>query len=185
MGFASENWEFIIHFWCPPLFGFLFFTLLQNKRLMSAFSSLLKGTPITSASYYATVTLDEVRQIFRSDTEFPMPLMEERHRVLNETGKILLEKFGGSFLNCVRKSKNSAQELMSLVVEHFPSYRDVTEFEVSFIGDFRNHNPPRVTFKTHLKNKNVNFEFLFLWIRNSNKVILQSHYFFCLILKID
>ncbi|XP_019064324.1 queuosine salvage protein isoform X2 [Fukomys damarensis] len=59
-----------------------------------------------------------------------MPLMEDRHRVLNEAGRILLEKFGGSFLNCVQKSEKSAQKLMHLVVENFPSYRDVTEFEV-------------------------------------------------------
>ncbi|XP_051689719.1 queuosine 5'-phosphate N-glycosylase/hydrolase isoform X2 [Oryctolagus cuniculus] len=93
--------------------------------------ALDQGIPITSASYYATVTLDEVRHIFRSDTEVSMPMMEERHRILNETGTILLEKFGGSFLNCVRKSENSAQKLVSLVVENFPSYRDVTQFELS------------------------------------------------------
>lgn len=90
-----------------------------------------QGIPITSASYYATVTLDQVRHILRSDTDVPMPLIEDRHRILNETGKILLEKFEGSFLNCVRKSEKSAQKLMHLVVESFPSYRDVTEFEVS------------------------------------------------------
>lgn len=90
-----------------------------------------QGIPITTASYYATVSLDQVRHILRSDTDVPMPLIEERHRILNETGKILLEKFEGSFLNCVRKSEKSAQKLMHLVVENFPSYRDVTEFEVS------------------------------------------------------
>lgn len=93
--------------------------------------ALDEGIPITSASYYATVTLDQVRNILRSDTDVSMPLVEERHRILNETGKILLEKFGGSFLNCVRESENSAQKLMHLVVESFPSYRDVTLFEVS------------------------------------------------------
>uniref|UniRef100_A0A8C6QV15 Queuosine 5'-phosphate N-glycosylase/hydrolase n=1 Tax=Nannospalax galili TaxID=1026970 RepID=A0A8C6QV15_NANGA len=59
-----------------------------------------------------------------------MPLIEERHQILSGTGKILLEKFRGSFLNCVRKSEKSAQKLMHLIVESFPSYRDVTEFEV-------------------------------------------------------
>ncbi|XP_004639453.1 queuosine salvage protein [Octodon degus] len=91
--------------------------------------ALDEGIPITSASYYATVTLDQVRHVFRSDTDVPMPLMEDRHRVLNEAGTILLQKFGGSFLNCVRKSEKSAQKLLQLVVESFPSYRDVTEFE--------------------------------------------------------
>ncbi|XP_023988688.2 queuosine 5'-phosphate N-glycosylase/hydrolase isoform X1 [Physeter macrocephalus] len=95
------------------------------------------GIPVTSASYYATVTLDEVRHILRSDTDVPMPLIEERHRILNETGKILLEKFEGSFLNCVRKSDKSAQKLLHLVVESFPSYRDVTQFEGKRISFYK------------------------------------------------
>uniref|UniRef100_A0A8C5NTX5 Queuosine 5'-phosphate N-glycosylase/hydrolase n=1 Tax=Jaculus jaculus TaxID=51337 RepID=A0A8C5NTX5_JACJA len=95
------------------------------------------GIPITSASYYATVTLDQIRDIFRSDTDDSMPLIEERHRILNETGKILLEKFGGSFLNCVQKSEKSAQKLMHLVVECFPSYRDVTQFEGKRISFYK------------------------------------------------
>ncbi|XP_062969680.1 queuosine 5'-phosphate N-glycosylase/hydrolase-like [Cynocephalus volans] len=66
-----------------------------------------------------------------------MPLTEERHRILNETGKILLEKFGGSFLNCVRKSEKSAQKLIHLVVESFPSYRHVTQFEGKRISFYK------------------------------------------------
>ncbi|NXG33885.1 QSPP protein, partial [Dromaius novaehollandiae] len=87
------------------------------------------GIPITSASYYATMTLEQVKHVFRSDTEAPMPLIEERHRVLNESGTVLLEKFGGSFLTCVKMSKKSAQKLLHLVVENFPSYRDEAMFE--------------------------------------------------------
>ncbi|XP_052013301.1 queuosine salvage protein isoform X3 [Apodemus sylvaticus] len=66
-----------------------------------------------------------------------MPLIEERHRILNETGKILLEKFGGSFLNCVRKSGRSAQNLMHLIVENFPSYRDEAQFEGKRISFYK------------------------------------------------
>ncbi|XP_025944284.1 queuosine 5'-phosphate N-glycosylase/hydrolase isoform X1 [Apteryx mantelli] len=87
------------------------------------------GIPITSALYYATMTLEQVRHVFRSDTEVPMPLIEERHRVLNESGTVLLEKFGGSFLTCVKMSEKSAQKLLRLVVENFPSYRDEAVFE--------------------------------------------------------
>ncbi|XP_060618117.2 queuosine 5'-phosphate N-glycosylase/hydrolase [Anolis sagrei] len=87
------------------------------------------GLPITSASYYATITLEQVKHIFRSDTDVPMPLLEERHRVLNETGTVLLEKFGGSFLTCVKKSEKSAQKLLQLVVENFPCFRDESTFQ--------------------------------------------------------
>ncbi|XP_034630429.1 queuosine salvage protein isoform X1 [Trachemys scripta elegans] len=87
------------------------------------------GIPITSAAYYATMTLEQVRHVFRSDTDVPMPLIEERHRILNETGTILLEKFGGSFVTCVKMSEKSAQKLLRIVVENFPSYRDEATFK--------------------------------------------------------
>lgn len=130
---------------------------------LSVFFFFSQGIPITSASYYATVTLDQVRHIFRSDTDIPMPLIEERHRILNETGNILLEKFEGSFLNCVRKSEKSAQKLMHLIVESFPSYRDVTQFEVScFCWGFGILNYLFIvnsfTPSTPFENKNLNFK---------------------------
>ncbi|XP_038660804.1 queuosine salvage protein isoform X2 [Scyliorhinus canicula] len=58
-----------------------------------------------------------------------MPLIEERLKVLKEAGNILLERFDGSFLNCIKKSENSAQKLLRLVVENFPSYRDEATFQ--------------------------------------------------------
>lgn len=92
---------------------------------------LFEGIPLTSASYFATMTLEQVRHVFRSDTDAPMPLIEERHRVLHETGTVLLEKFGGSFLTCVKKSEKSAQKLLQIIVENFPSFRDEATFQVS------------------------------------------------------
>lgn len=77
------------------------------------------------------MTLDQVKHVFRSDTEVPIPLIEERHRLLNESGTVLLEKFGGSFLTCVKMSEKSAQKLLHLVLQNFPSYRDEAVFEVS------------------------------------------------------
>ncbi|XP_005355348.1 queuosine salvage protein [Microtus ochrogaster] len=137
---AALDWVFVVDslnfsFWaeqeehkCEVRYGGTAYT--GYWALCAAVNRALdQGIPVTSASYYATVTLDQVRDIFRSDTSVPMPLIEERHRILNETGKILLEKFGGSFLNCVQKSEKSAQRLMHLVVEHFPSYRDEAQFE--------------------------------------------------------
>ncbi|XP_051822211.1 queuosine salvage protein [Antechinus flavipes] len=99
--------------------------------------ALDKGIPLTRPSYYATVTLDQLQHILHSDTDVPMPLIEERHQILNETGKILLEKFGGSFLNCVHKSDKSAQKLLSLIVESFPSYRDVAVYQGKRISFYK------------------------------------------------
>ncbi|XP_026949968.1 queuosine 5'-phosphate N-glycosylase/hydrolase isoform X2 [Sagmatias obliquidens] len=145
---AAVNWVFVtdtlnFSFWSESdehrcLVGYGGKTYSGYWSLCAAVNRALdEGIPITSASYYATVTLDEVRHILRSDTDVPMPLIEERHRILNETGKILLEKFEGSFLNCVRKSDKSAQKLLHLVVESFPSYRDVTQFEGKRISFYK------------------------------------------------
>uniref|UniRef100_A0A6I8NXP2 Queuosine 5'-phosphate N-glycosylase/hydrolase n=1 Tax=Ornithorhynchus anatinus TaxID=9258 RepID=A0A6I8NXP2_ORNAN len=99
--------------------------------------ALDEGIPITSASYYASMTLDQVLHVLRSDTDVPMPLIEERHRILNETGRILLDRFGGSFLHCVRQSGLSALRLMQLVVESFPSYRDEAVFQGKRISFYK------------------------------------------------
>ncbi|KFQ67803.1 UPF0553 protein C9orf64, partial [Phaethon lepturus] len=98
---------------------------------------LSEGIPITSASYFATMTLDQVKHVFRSDTEVPIPLIEDRHRVLNESGTVLLEKFGGSFLTCVKKSQRSAQKLLRLILENFPSYRDEAVFEKKKVSFYK------------------------------------------------
>lgn len=145
---AAVNWVFV-----ADTLNFSFWAEQDSRKCLVAYKgkaysgywalcaaihrALDEGIPITSASYYATVTLDQVRHVLRSDTDVPMPLIEERHRILNETGKILLEKFGGSFLNCVKKSGKSAQKLMHLVVENFPSYRDVAEFEGNKIAFYK------------------------------------------------
>ncbi|XP_008567276.1 PREDICTED: UPF0553 protein C9orf64 homolog, partial [Galeopterus variegatus] len=145
---AAVNWVFVtdtlnFSFWSERdehgcAVGYGGGTYTGYWALCAALNRALdEGIPITSARYYATVTLDQVRHILRSDTDVSMPLIEERHRILNETGKILLEKFGGSFLNCVRKSEKSAQKLMHLVVESFPSYRDVTQFEGKRISFYK------------------------------------------------
>ncbi|KAM6170356.1 queuosine 5'-phosphate N-glycosylase/hydrolase [Rhynchocyon petersi] len=137
---ASVNWVFVtdtlnFSFWSEHeehkcLVRYKGKTYSGYWSLCAAINRALdEGIPITSASFYATVSLEQIQYVLRSETDIPMPLIEERHRILNETGKILLEKFGGSFLNCVQNSGKSAQKLMHLVVENFPSYRDVTQFK--------------------------------------------------------
>ncbi|NXX11207.1 QSPP protein, partial [Podargus strigoides] len=95
------------------------------------------GIPITSASYFATMTPDQFRYAFRSDTEVPIPLIEERRQVLNESGTVLLEKFGGSFVTCVKMSEKSAQKLLQLILENFPSYRDEAVFKEKRVSFYK------------------------------------------------
>ncbi|XP_063699391.1 queuosine 5'-phosphate N-glycosylase/hydrolase [Culicoides brevitarsis] len=87
--------------------------------------ALKEGFDITNAKYYAEITEDDVRKIFRGDdgvTE--IPLLQERVKCLHEVGKILLEKYDGTFVNCIKKAGKSAKELLNLIVKEFPCFRD-------------------------------------------------------------
>ncbi|XP_072715326.1 queuosine 5'-phosphate N-glycosylase/hydrolase isoform X2 [Ciconia boyciana] len=124
----AVDWVFLV-----DTLNFSFWSEQEEQKYLVKY----KGIPITSASYFATMTLDQVRHVFRSDTEVPIPLIEERHRVLNESGTVLLEKFGGSFLTCVKMSEKSAQKLLRLVLENFPSYRDEALFEKKKVSFYK------------------------------------------------
>ncbi|XP_060062961.1 queuosine 5'-phosphate N-glycosylase/hydrolase-like [Ylistrum balloti] len=86
--------------------------------------ALDNGIPLTDPNYYASVSMEQLCDIFKSDTDYDVPMLEERLQVLQEAGKVLLKKYDGSFVNCIEKCDKSAQALMQLVVRDFPSYRD-------------------------------------------------------------
>ena len=35
-----------------------------------------------------------------------------------------MDKFGGSFVNCIKQCNQSSEQLLKLIVTHFPSFRD-------------------------------------------------------------
>lgn len=86
--------------------------------------ALDEGYPITEAQYYAHITEQELRHILRSDSSVQIPLFESRLKILQETGKILIDEFQGTFLNCIKLANGSAKQLLKLIVDHFPCYRD-------------------------------------------------------------
>jgi len=83
------------------------------------------GTGILRAAYLRDLTLKNAKQIFAGTPELPM--LEERVRNLREVGTILGAKYGGSFWNLVRASKNSATGptgVLERLVTDFPAFRD-------------------------------------------------------------
>ncbi|WOL12642.1 UPF0553 protein-like [Canna indica] len=54
----------------------------------------------------------------------PLPLEEERIRLLHEVGLELERNFGGEAANLVKASGKSAANLVTLVTRHFPGFRD-------------------------------------------------------------
>lgn len=126
----NEDKKFLVKYKGKEYSGYWSFCAAMNRALD-------EGIPLTTASFYANITMDQLKNILRSDSEFPIPMIEERLEILHQTGKILMEKFGGSYLNCVKASEKSAVKLMHLVVENFPSYRDEGVFQEKKVAFYK------------------------------------------------
>ncbi|XP_019633643.1 PREDICTED: UPF0553 protein C9orf64-like [Branchiostoma belcheri] len=96
-----------------------------------------EGVPITNPGYYAGMTLQELAYLLRSDSDVDMPMLQDRVNNLQEAGKVLKEKFDGSFVNCIKKCGGSAQKLLSLVVSNFSSYRDEAVYKDKTVAIYK------------------------------------------------
>jgi len=90
--------------------------------------ALEEGIPITNPLYMRDVTLEQLLHIFRSKNNEPFRLLPERVQVLREAGSVLVEKFGGTFVNCIKQCNKSSRSLVQLIVDNFSSYRDEALF---------------------------------------------------------
>lgn len=120
------------------------FTVRHQDRLWTGFRSMCAalaravqaGLPVYRPSVYGSMTLEQFRGIFQSETDVPIPLLERRLRNLHEAAAVLNEKFGGSVSELVQQSRNSAQRLVSLLVHNFSSFHDFSTYhgrKVSFL----------------------------------------------------
>ncbi|KAI5115358.1 hypothetical protein M0805_002245 [Coniferiporia weirii] len=111
--------------------------------LVAAINRALEdGIPITDPAFYASSercpdsTIASVFAPAPQCTE-SVPLLGERVAIMREVGKILCEDFGGSFQGFVDAFETrhggpgcgSALQLVEMVTETFPSFRDETHFE--------------------------------------------------------
>lgn len=48
---------------------------------------------------------------------------------MKHAGQVLCQHFNGSFFYCIQKANHSAQSLINIILEYFPSFRDIHEFK--------------------------------------------------------
>ncbi|KAK9455207.1 hypothetical protein V1511DRAFT_488070 [Dipodascopsis uninucleata] len=94
--------------------------------------ALAEGIPITSPSFWVDqekCTDELLCYVFRSNNLEKIPMEKERISCIREAGEVLTKKFGGSFKNCIERANNSAVELVTIIVENFPCFRDENEYK--------------------------------------------------------
>lgn len=96
--------------------------------------ALALGIPVTSAEFMANATEEHIQTIFKSSTEGEIPLLKERLKAINDAGKVLLERFNGSFTFCVMRAERDVNKLLDLVVDNFSSYQDICEYKGSTVS---------------------------------------------------
>jgi hypothetical protein len=89
-----------------------------------------EGVPVLDGTYLSAVTKSDLQRIFRGNIE--MPMLEERARVLRETGRALAAGYAGHFHNFVRSGPPCAYDhgrgLLERLVAEFPRFNDVSRY---------------------------------------------------------
>jgi hypothetical protein len=89
--------------------------------------ALDEGKPVLDSEFRAKMTKADLANLLRGNVE--IPLLQERHEIIQATGKILIEKYHGDFAEAVKKSNQDINVLLDSIVTNFPSFRDETTYK--------------------------------------------------------
>jgi hypothetical protein len=85
------------------------------------------GVPIIEAEYLAELSLDQLRQILGG--QGVLQLLEDRLKILQELGQVLLEDYGGKAHHLVETAQGSAVKLARLLAAKLSSFRDTADYQ--------------------------------------------------------
>ncbi|MEZ6084976.1 MAG: queuosine salvage family protein [Phycisphaerae bacterium] len=76
-----------------------------------------------TADRWRDATMSDVETIFAGRGSIPFP--DERLRIMNETGRVLCDRFDGQFAHAVDRTDQDASGIVEILARDFPSFRDV------------------------------------------------------------
>ena len=79
---------------------------------------------LVNPKFYSQISADQFDQMFNPN----IPLKNERIKLMNEAGRVLINKYDGSFANFLNNFANrSAWDFINCLINDFPSFRDYNE----------------------------------------------------------
>lgn len=89
-------------------------------------AAIHSGVPLLDFKYCSDLDETALAQILKGNVE--IPLLRERTKIINEIGSIMISKFNGDAANVIEGAGGDAQELLSIILENFSSFRDVSTY---------------------------------------------------------
>ncbi len=143
---TTAQWLFVLDtlnhcFW--PEVGSPLWEIHYGDKVLSGYWALaasLKRTmeekiPIHQARTLAELDRESLACTFRGVGE--IPLLDERLANLRQTGRVLLDRFRGSFIHVLEEAEGSAVDLVLLVTGEFPSFNDVATYHGKTVYFFK------------------------------------------------
>lgn len=126
--------------------GVKFETDYQGKRwcdseamLACMHRAISAGVPLFSGKFLADLTREKFNEIFSGTIE--MPMVDERVAIFNEVGRVLVEKYQGSYHNFVKSCSprlyDNGNGLLERLVTEFPRFNDVSDYHGNQVQIFK------------------------------------------------
>ena len=91
--------------------------------------TLDEGITLTKSEFYGKISSIELNKYFMGDDQISCPMIDERVACLHEISRVLLAKYDGKFVNCLKKCDLSAMKLLQMVTEDFPCFNDAVVYK--------------------------------------------------------
>lgn len=85
------------------------------------------GYPILDFNYCSQISKEEFRRVLLGNIE--IPLFNNRLNIVHEVGQKILDLFDGKVMNLLKVGNNNASKLSKLIIDTFPSFKDVSLFK--------------------------------------------------------
>ena len=93
--------------------------------------ALIEGIPLTQGRFMRDINLEEFKRLFTGNIE--MPMADEKVKILNNVGDILVTKYGGDWINFIddgpKKLYDNGEGLIERLVRDFKRFDDHSIFE--------------------------------------------------------
>jgi len=93
------------------------------------------GKPILNPEYLSEIPKKDLQDILSGNTD--IPLFDERLNNIREIGSVIIKKYAGRFINLIEESRNDAKILFKILIEQFPSFKDIGYYDNEPIGFYK------------------------------------------------